>query len=434
MSNETGGFKFKPKPKPGEIWEIRRIPQIPHDIDITDYECLYSQIAQSFIRGESAQRYVMIVNESDNCQVVAVMLLSSEVNYSSNLNIVISQEISGLEQDLLAETWLVAEILVCNLIQPVGRRLSYQLYNYLMDMGEEYQDTVFNLENASVFHKQELDFTDIFYIPINIYRNYQKYLDSIKTTESLLNDVLLLEQETESIQNNPSLFNKKSRIILNNWLENIFDYGWNAITAKPQLAVATRSGNNHHTSYSEVYPEVDEIAAVIQKMSQATEEYQLRIFAKRLGEIAKNNTKNSHAIQALINLLQTTQDDETLWIAVESLWQIDPGNSAVGVRRVKLIDLGMQLAGEGVALAVALVPKLNQKFGVLLQVYPTGRETYLPPELQLSLLDESGKVLRIVKARLADVYIQLKFSGEIGERFSVRVSLGNAEMIEDFAI
>jgi hypothetical protein len=433
MSNKTGGFKFKPKPKPGEIWEIRRIPQIPHDIDITDYECLYSQITQSFIRGESAQRYVMIVNESENCQVISVMLLSSEVNYSSNINVVISQEISGFEQDLLAETWLVAEILVCNLLQPIGRRLSYQLYNYLMDMGEEYQDTVLNLENASGFHKRELDFTDIFDIPINIYRNYQMSLDGIKTAERLLNDVLLLEQETESIQNN-LIFLKKSRIVLNHWLENIFDYGWNAITLKPQLAVATRSGNNHNNSYSEVYSEVDEIAGVIQKMSQATEEHQLRIFAKRLGEIAKDNTKNSHAIQALINLLQTTQDDETLWIAVESLWQIDPGNSAVGVRRVKLIDLGMQLAGEGVALAVALVPKLNQRFGVLLQVYPTGRETYLPPELQLSLLDESGKVLRIVKARLADVYIQLKFSGEIGERFSVRVSLGEAEIIEDFAI
>lgn len=31
---------------------------------------------------------------------------------------------------------------------------------------------------------------------------------------------------------------------------------------------------------------------------------------------------------ALINLLQTTQNDETLWTAVESRWQIDPGNPA----------------------------------------------------------------------------------------------------------
>jgi Protein of unknown function (DUF1822) len=425
MSHETDKFK----PKPGEIWEIRRIPQIPYDVDITDYECLYSNIARSFIRGESSQRYVMIVAESDDCLVLTVMLLSSGINYFSDVNVLISQEISGLEQDLFAETWLVTEMLVCNLVKPVGWRLSYELYNYLMDKGEEFQDTILNLENASIFHRQELDFTDIFYIPINIYRNYQKYLDNINITESLLNDALLLEQETESTQNYPDLW-KKPRIILNKWLENIFDHGWNSITQKPQLTIATRSGNNHH----KVYAEVDEITAVIQKMSQATEEYQLRMFAKRLGEIATDNAKKSDAIQALIHLLQTTQDDETLWIAVESLWQIDPGNAAVGVRRIKLIDLGIQLAGEGVALAVALVPKLNQRFGVLLQVYPTGRETYLPPELQLSLLDESGKVLRIVKARLADMYIQLKFSGEIGERFSVRVSLGETEIIEDFAI
>ncbi|NJL61070.1 MAG: hypothetical protein HC903_03585 [Methylacidiphilales bacterium] len=200
MSYETGRFKFKSKPKPGEIWEIRRVPRIPYDVDITAYECLYSQIARSFIRGESSRRYVMIVSESADCLVVPVMLMSSEVNYFSNIDVVISQQISGLEQDLLAKTWLVTEMLVCNLLQPVGQRLSYDLYNDLMDRSEEYQDNVLDLENVDIFHKQELDFTDLFYIPINIYRNHQRYIDGINATESLLNDVLLLEQETKLIK------------------------------------------------------------------------------------------------------------------------------------------------------------------------------------------------------------------------------------------
>jgi len=116
------------------------------------------------------------------------------------------------------------------------------------------------------------------------------------------------------------------------------------------------------------------------------------------------------------------------------LWQIDPGNPAAGVRRVKLVDLGMQVAGRPVALAVAQVKKSEIACGLLLQVYPTENQPYLPPDLQLILLDASGQILREVKARHADVYIQLKFSGQSREQFSVRVALGSANITEDFVI
>ncbi|MEA5571232.1 DUF1822 family protein [Calothrix sp. UHCC 0171] len=416
MRIQTGNVK----PQPGEIWEIRRVPQVPIDLDITDYEVLYSDVARSFIQGYSSPRYVIIITELDDCQIVTVMLLSAEINYSSHVNILISRELSGLEQDFLAETWLVAEMFVCNLLTAVGQRLSLELYHYLMDVSENNQELSSTYKSA--FCQQELDFTDIFHIPMNIYHHDQKYRDRIHFTEDLLTDIVTLQQELGA--------KKQSRIMLTNWLENIFESDWQNFIQRPQLAIAVRGGNNQDSSCSDS----GEITTIIQQMSVEREEYQLRKLAKRLGEVAAGSTNNGDAIQALIELLQTTQDDETLWTGVESLWQIDPGNVAVGVRRVKLIDWGMHIAGEGVALAVALVPKLGRKFGVLLQVYPLGREIYLPPDLQLSLLDESGEMLRVVTARLADVYIQLKFSGEAGERFSVRISLGGAEIIEDFMI
>lgn len=103
-----------------------------------------------------------------------------------------------------------------------------------------------------------------------------------------------------------------------------------------------------------------------------------------------------------------------------------------GVRRAKLIDLGIQLGGHPVALIVELIPESEQKTNILLQVHPTGSQTYLPPLLQLIVLDESKATFLEAQARSADNYIQLEFSGELGERFSVKVALGDASIMEDF--
>ena len=106
----------------------------------------------------------------------------------------------------------------------------------------------------------------------------------------------------------------------------------------------------------------------------------------------------------------------------------------VAVQRAKLIDLGMQLASHRVALIVELTPESEQKREVLLQVHPTGKETYLPPQLQLIVLDESGLVFLDAQARNEDNYIQLQFSGLPGELFSVQVALGDTNILEDFVI
>ncbi len=109
-------------------------------------------------------------------------------------------------------------------------------------------------------------------------------------------------------------------------------------------------------------------------------------------------------------------------------------NLDVGIRRAKLIDLGLLLAGSPVALVVALVPGSELKENISLKVYPTGSQTYLPPNLTLTVLDTSGTVFLEAQARQIDNYIQLQFSGVPGEQFSVEVALGDARIIEDFTI
>ena len=162
--------------------------------------------------------------------------------------------------------------------------------------------------------------------------------------------------------------------------------------------------------------------------------------------VAVATTPKSNLSQWLLNVF------ETGWQTVESLLTpsepdlafsfrsapdlaiADFEPSPEGIRRAKLIDLGMQLAGYPVALVVELQPESDNKTHILLQIHPTGEQVYLPPMLQLIVLDESGLVFLEAQARSADNYIQLQFSGLPGEKFSVKVALGDASVIEDFTI
>ncbi len=104
------------------------------------------------------------------------------------------------------------------------------------------------------------------------------------------------------------------------------------------------------------------------------------------------------------------------------------------VSRGRVVDLGIQLADHPVALIVYLTPESDTKRNILLQVHPGGSKTYLPPGVQLIVLDESGEIFLEAQSRTADNWIQLEFRGEPGERFSVKVALGDASIREEFII
>ena len=139
--------------------------------------------------------------------------------------------------------------------------------------------------------------------------------------------------------------------------------------------------------------------------------------------------------QTVASLLNSTENNLAFsFRKIEELSKNDAERPGNFVRRAKLVDLGMQLAGHSVALVMELRPASEQKTDLIVQVHPTGGETFLPPSLQLIVLDESGSVFLEAKARRADNYIQLQFSGITGERFSVKVALGDVGITENFTI
>jgi Protein of unknown function (DUF1822) len=445
-------------PQPGEIWELNRQVRFPGKISLSEEKKLYSTEAQSFLQGSTPPRYVMIVTEPSfdsqtevEWNIVSVMVLSTETNFISDINLLIPAHISGLPQDLLAETWHVQPMLVCNLLQPVGQRVAHDIYDILLTVGDYYHGLVnqqpktddierlslkvgdtkaLNTSEIDRFNQQEKAWSDVLTIPVAVYRTYIK---TVNFTSQILSEQLQIDQELADFKSNHNkLLNllstsfNKTNTILSHWWENIFEPEWQIFSTAP-LVIATRS----YTDLQNTHSNSDEIAALIQQLSSGNDEIQRQCAAKQLGEIGVGN---SNAIQALVSLLRSTSDDETLWVAVESLQKLDSENPAAGIRRVKIIDLGMDIAGKAVALAVALLQKIDGDASVLLQVYPTGYDNYLPPDLKLILLDNSGEILREVVSRHADICIKLKFSCGIGEKFSVQIVLDNTNFREDFVI
>lgn len=105
-----------------------------------------------------------------------------------------------------------------------------------------------------------------------------------------------------------------------------------------------------------------------------------------------------------------------------------------GVSGVKLIDLGVELGGQSLALMLALSQEEDEKTAIIVQVHPTGNKKYLPPNLKVMLL-ESGNILQQIQSRSLDCYIQLnRFKGLSGTSFSIQLTLDNFRMIENFSI
>jgi hypothetical protein len=128
------------------------------------------------------------------------------------------------------------------------------------------------------------------------------------------------------------------------------------------------------------------------------------------------------------------------WLTVEQL--LNPRQvemmfrfkSAVPIVRGQQIDLGMELAGESVALLVTLPPQSDSEVDVTVQVHPIANSVYLPAGLQLMVQDESGETVLHAESRDADNFIQLQFSAELGECFGINVTIGEASVTEKFCL
>lgn len=107
--------------------------------------------------------------------------------------------------------------------------------------------------------------------------------------------------------------------------------------------------------------------------------------------------------------------------------------STINVEKGRLLDLGQQSESKPIALVVELMFICEQEINICVKVFPVGGQKYLPEELELMVLDHLGTSVMQATARNTKS-IQLNFSSELGERFSIKVALGDVNFTEVFIV
>lgn len=104
------------------------------------------------------------------------------------------------------------------------------------------------------------------------------------------------------------------------------------------------------------------------------------------------------------------------------------------LRRGKLINLGQKADAVTVILLIELQAQSDTKTDIRVQLHPSGQKRHLPENIKLIVLEESGTMFMEAKARNADDYIQLQFSGVKEENFTLQVALNDVITTERFVI
>jgi hypothetical protein len=301
------------QPLPGEIWELN--------------------IEEEF---QQSKRYVAIVREpqADNPQIFPAMLLSSKTAYLSDIDILIPAAISGLDRDILAETWNVGNIPVNLLARKIGNRLSRNIYDLLLSVGDVYHSLSVEIPSVISIEKLGLKIVSRSHLSPQAIDNFHQQEDSwlqslnsttISTTDNLVRQTIEIERDFIAFS--------QVRTCLSQWFQEIVEPEWQtpksvewlAVCASNQrLAVPTRSLT--------LDDEITETLALL----KSTDTHILRQSIERLGKIAQNNDQ---AIQSLATIINTTPLDEILWLAVASLRQIDPEHPNLGIRQSRSISV-----------------------------------------------------------------------------------------------
>ncbi|MDZ8188455.1 MAG: DUF1822 family protein [Nostoc sp. ChiSLP02] len=197
-------------------------------------------------------------------------------------------------------------------------------------------------------------------------------------------------------------------------------------------------------------PEVpdDRIGVVAVELDTEFQKAILVGFAKTVksGEMCIDRLQSIDDLLTHLDRLESNQSEVNLsrwlentfavgWQPIEEILApkaLQPGfRYGTGVTRSKLIDLGLELPEQIVALIVTVTPISSVEIHLKFQIHCTDEEVYLPNDLIVKVLDEKGVTVMEAHARSGSTHITLEFQVQMGEHFSVTIELGNNSIITE---
>lgn len=153
----------------------------------------------------------------------------------------------------------------------------------------------------------------------------------------------------------------------------------------------------------------------------------IKFIAYELGNLSN---VPAEVIETLATRISTIEDSETRWQLALTLGQLEPDHPLGAVGQTKILVFPTD---DWFDLFLALRVSEDDFIDVLLEV-TSNKDEYLPVGLQVSLLDEAEEIFSEAIANQEDKYLNLEFTEAIGQFFSVKLSLGGNDVIENFVI
>lgn len=101
----------------------------------------------------------------------------------------------------------------------------------------------------------------------------------------------------------------------------------------------------------------------------------------------------------------------------------------------KLIKVGSRLAPKFVFLAISLNPGAHTpKVEIIVKLKPEDEQAYLPRELHIKVLDETGIECMLARSDGDSSSIELHFDAMLGERFSISIGLEGVNVSQKFCL
>ena len=222
----------------------------------------------------------------------------------------------------------------------------------------------------------------------------------------------------------------KQRVDLKLWFEQVITHAWKTMDEVLVDYSSLRTDLSQFAYRNAATPLPDTIPALIDLFQSNDDHWtQLQILSL-MGAIADGDAA---AIAFLSELITTHDHEEIRQQAAVSLGYIQPDHEQAGVRRAKVLELGMQVEQQALLLVLTLTPTPDHSLDVNVRLYPTSSQM-LPPNLHLGILDEAGTPLLEEHTHADDDWVQLNFSGSTGDRFTIQLTLGSTHFREAFIL